>query len=178
MFRIGEANAEDRALAAGRQLARFEAGMRADPLLGAAEQGALGHSWGLSNVTSSEVAGADYDKVISLSGAGMPEAWNPGQDTTYTDLSYNDILQSGQGLGIVWDGNNPREHPAFEHGEYYEGPHDDELAESAAVPSSGYPSVYVPLDDIGVLMDNHNLIATNIDDNLPVLRDIAKLVKQ
>ena len=67
---------------------------------------------------------------------------------------------------------------SFEHGEYYEGPHDDELAESAAVPSSGYPSVYVPLDDIGVLMDNRNLIATNIDDNLPVLRDIAKLVKQ
>lgn len=46
MFRIGEANDEDRALAAGRQLARFEAGMRADPLLGAAEQDALGHSLG------------------------------------------------------------------------------------------------------------------------------------
>ncbi len=46
MFRIGEANDEDRALAAGRQLARFEAGMRADPLLGAAEQDALGHSGG------------------------------------------------------------------------------------------------------------------------------------
>jgi hypothetical protein len=39
-------------------------------------------------------------------------------------------------------------------------------------------AMYVPLDDIGVLMDNHNLIATNTDDNLPVLRDIAKLVKQ
>jgi hypothetical protein len=176
MFRIGEANDPDRALAAGQQLARFQAGMRADPLLGTAEHDAFGHSWGLANVTSSEVAGAHYDKVISLSGAGMLEAWKPSRDTSYTDLSYNDILQSGQGLGLVWGGNNPREHPAFEHGEYYEGPHDDQLADSASVPSSGYPAVYVPLDDIGVLMDNHNLIATTATANDKALNEMLNLV--
>lgn len=176
MFRIGEANDPDRALAAGQQLARFQAGMRADPLLGTAEHDAFGHSWGLANVTSSEVAGAHYDKVISLSGAGMLDAWKPSRDTSYTDLSYNDILQSGQGLGLVWGGNNPREHPAFEHGEYYEGPHDDQLADSASVPSSGYPAVYVPLDDIGVLMDNHNLIATTATANDKALNEMLNLV--
>ncbi|MCK2036168.1 hypothetical protein KZC51_08460 [Microbacterium sp. SSW1-49] len=114
--------------------------------------------------------------MISLSGAGMPEAWKPGRDTTYIDFSYNDILQSGQNLGVVWDGNNPREHPAFDHGDYYEGPHDDELADTAVVPSSGQPAVYVPLDGIGVLMDNHNLITTNSDDNDEALRDIERKV--
>lgn len=131
LLRIGEANDTDRALDAGRQLARFEAGMRADPLLGAAEQDALGHSWGLSNIMCSEVAGTEYDNVISLSGAGMPEAWKPVRATTYTDLSYNDILQSGQQFGVVWGRNNPRAHPAFDHGDYYVGPHDDTANDKA-----------------------------------------------
>lgn len=40
-------------------------------VVGGAEQTSIGHSWGLANVTSSEVAGARYDTVISLAGAGM-----------------------------------------------------------------------------------------------------------
>ena len=69
-------------------------------------------------------------------------------------------------------------HALFEHGEYYEGPHDDELAESATVPSSGCPSVYVPLDDIGVLMDNHNLIASNATENYKALKFMEELVRR
>ena len=108
-LRIVEANDQQRAVEAGRQLSRFEAGMRADPQLAAAEQDAFGHSWGLANVTSAEVAGAEFDKVVSLSGAGMLPEWMPDPDTVYTDLSYRDILQTGQelrrGLG--------RQQPAF-----------------------------------------------------------------
>jgi len=68
MLRITEANDPERALVAGEQLASFAAGMRADPLLVDAEQDAIGFSWGLANVASSEIAGVNYDKVISLSG--------------------------------------------------------------------------------------------------------------
>lgn len=77
----------------------------------------------------------------------------------------------------MWDGNNPREHAAFDHGEYYVGPNDDRLADSAAVPSGGgYPAVYVPLDDIGTLLDNHNLIATDSAANKRALNYMDDLV--
>lgn len=154
LLRILEANDHARAEEAGAQLARFEAGMRTDPLFAGAEQDAFGHSWGLANVTSAEAAGTDFDKVISLSGAGMPPDWEPDPDTTYADLSYDDILQTGQDLGAVWDGNNPRSHPAFDHGDYYVGPDG--------------------MND----MDEHNLIASDDRDNRDALRDMAELVAQ
>lgn len=81
-------------------------------------------------------------------------------------------------MGVVWGGNTPREHPAFEHGDYYVGPSDDRLADSASVSSSGYPGVYVPIDDVGILIDNHNLIASDSDDNKKALIDMTALVDQ
>lgn len=131
---------------------------------------------GLSNVTSSEVAGTTYDKVVSLSGAGMPEEWRPRPGTSYTDLSYNDILQGAQGTGLVWGGHNPRSHPAFDHGDYYVGPNDGNLAESTAIPSGTYPAVYIPLDDAPTLMENHNLIATDSAANKKALSYMDDLV--
>ncbi|WP_067194433.1 hypothetical protein [Microbacterium sp. XT11] len=171
LLRIGEANDHDRAIEAGRQLARFETGMRVDPLFAAAEQDAFGYSWGLANVTSSEVAGAEYDKVISLSGAGMPSEWAPAPDTTYTDLSYYDALQVAQNLGVVWGGNNPRSHPAFEHGDYYTGP-DDEVLNPPVTPGQ-YPSAYLPWD---VLSENHLLIASDDAANRKALDAMRDLV--
>ncbi len=172
LLRIGEANDHDRAIEAGRQLARFESGMRVDPFFAGTEQDAFGHSWGLANVTSSEVAGATYDKVISLSGAGMPAEWAPDPDTTYTDLSYNDALQVGQRLGVVWGGNNPRSHPAFEHGDYYTGP-DDEALNPPATPPGQYPSAYLPWN---VLSENHVLIASKDAENKRAREDMARLL--
>lgn len=178
LLRILEANDQARAEEAGTQLARFEVGMRTDPLFAGAEQDAFGHSWGLANVTSAEVAGADFDKVISLSGAGMPPEWTPDPDTAYADLSYEDILQTGQDLGAVWDGNNPRSHPAFEHGDYYVGPDDEVLDDVSVGNAGGYPSIYIPPNLVDVLMNNHNLIASDDQDNRDALRDMADLVAQ
>ncbi|MFK3676977.1 hypothetical protein ACI2IP_04565 [Microbacterium sp. NPDC090218] len=175
LLRIGEANDPASAAEAGRQLARFESGMRVDPALGPAEQDAFGYSWGLANVTSAEVAGAEFDKVISLSGAGMPEGWVPDPDTVYADLSYRDLLQEGQHMGIVWGGNNPRSHPAFEHGGYYVGPEDDVL-DRAENRSLGRPTIGLPFDYFRVLMENHNLIATDDPENDDALRDMEELV--
>ncbi|WP_226533702.1 hypothetical protein [Microbacterium paraoxydans] len=177
LTRIGEANDPERAADAGRQLARFASGMRVDPALGDAEQDAFGFSWGLANVTSSEVAGAEFDKVVSLAGAGMPPEWTPDPDTIYADLSYRDVLQEGQHLGVVWGGNNPRLHPAFEHGDYYTGP-DDDVLDRADAGSLGRPTVSIPPDYFRVLTENHSLISTDDPANEDALRDMRELVKR
>jgi len=177
MLRIREANDHDRAEEAGRQLARFEAGMRVDPSVATAEQDAIGFSWGLADVTSSEVAGAEFDKVLSLSGAGMPPEWRPDPHTVYADFSYRDVLQEGQQMGIVWNRNNPRSHPAFEHGDYYVGPEDDVL-DRADGRSLGRPTVSLPPDYLRVLTENHTLIATDDPDNKGALQDMRRLVQE
>ena len=144
-----------------------KAGMRSDPSLGGVEQIGIGHSWGVANLTSSEVAGSEYDKVISLAGAGMLPDWRPNDDTTYTDLSYRDILLHFQSKGLVWDGNNPRSNGAFEHGPLYVGPDDAEL-----------DGRFVDGEEWGILTENHNLIASNNDDNKRALEDLRTLVAQ
>lgn len=177
-IRITEANDPDTARGSGEQLARFELGMRTDPQFAGAEHDAFGHSWGLANVTSAEVAGVDYDKVISLSGAGMLPEWEADPDTLYVDLSYQDALQEAQSMDLVWGGNNPREHPAFDHDDYYRGPDDDVLDQVSVGMVGEYPSIYVPPDYGSVLVENHNLIASNSDDNKRALRDMLEMVNQ
>lgn len=171
--RIGEANDENLARTSGQQLAGFEIGMRTDPYLNSAEQTSIGHSWGLANVTSSEVAGARYDKVISLAGAGMLPDWQPQPTTEYSNLYYYDLLVHGQGVvnlvtnkGVVWDGNNPIYRDEFEQ-HYYRGPEDDKM--NGAIDT---------LEEGNILMDNHSLIASNSEDNLKALRYMRKLVEQ
>lgn len=127
----------------------------------------MGHSWGLSNITASEIAGAEYDTVISLAGAGMPDGWAPNPDTTYADFSYEDLLQRAQRTDRVWEGNVPRSDPAFAHGGYYRGPDDAVLEDGAFT-----------VADIRVLSENHALIATDTDDNDQALEDMARLVTQ
>ncbi|MGJ3189169.1 hypothetical protein [Paenarthrobacter sp. FR1] len=168
--RIGEANDENLARTSGQQLARFETGMRTDPYLNGAEQTGIGHSWGLANVTSSEVAGARYDKVVSLAGAGMLPDWKPQPTTEYSNLYYYDLLVHGQGIpnlitnkGVVWDGNNPIHRDEFEQ-HYYRGPHDDQLGAINTV------------EEGNILMENHNLIASTNNDNEKALEDMLEIV--
>jgi hypothetical protein len=130
---------------------------------------AIGHSWGLTNVTSSEIAGARYQEVISLSGAWMPTGWQPQQGTHYCDFSYDDVLQVAQRAGLVGKGNVPRAHPAFEHGEYYPAPGDVYLP----TPSGHTERHSNPAD----LLDNHNLIATKSKANDQALLDIDRRVR-
>jgi hypothetical protein len=171
--RIGEANDENLARTSGQQLASFESGMRTDPYLNGAEQTGTGHSWGLANLTSSEVAGARYDKVISLAGAGMLPDWKPQPTTQYSNLYYYDLLVHGQGVtnpitnkGVVWDGNNPIHRDEFEQ-HYYRGPDDDQLNGAINTVEEG-----------NILMNNHSLIASNSEDNKKALENMRKLVRQ
>ncbi|MET4097404.1 hypothetical protein [Arthrobacter sp. UYCu712] len=171
--RIGEANDENLARTSGQQLANFETGMRTDPYLNGAEQTGMGHSWGLANLTSSEVAGARYDKVISLAGAGMLPDWKPQPTTEYSNLYYYDLLVQGQGVvnpvtnkGAVWDGNNPIYRDEFEQ-HYYRGPDDNKLDGAINTVEEG-----------NILMSNHNLITTTTtsEDNQKALDDMLGIV--
>jgi len=164
-----EANDPDMARAAGRQLAAFATAMRADPLLSDAKQIGIGHSWGLANVTSSEVAGARYDTVLSLSGAGMLPEWKAASKTSYYDLSYDDILQRAEREGYVWKGKNPRHTKDFTSLPYYEGPDDAVLQDTSARGLS---------KGLGVLLENHNLITEVSEGNQDALDDMLRMVKR
>jgi hypothetical protein len=125
----------------------------------------------LANVTSSEVAGARYDKVISLAGAGMLPDWKPQPTTEYSNLFYYDLLVHGQGVvnpytnkGVVWDGNNPIYCDEFDQ-HYYRGPEDDKM--NGAIDT---------LDEGNILMDNHSLIASNSEDNMKALENMLGIV--
>ena len=165
---VGVADANSAAFAerTGPILADFETGLAFDHLLADATSTAIGHSWGLANITSAEVAGAHYDSVVSLSGAWMPEDWTPSPTTTYTDFSYQDILQSAQDLGVVGEGINPRSSEAFNAEPYYQGP-----KPLYSVDGAGTFTV-----NPSVPMDNHNLVATDDVNNREVLRDLQELI--
>ncbi|OII35229.1 hypothetical protein BIU98_04720 [Curtobacterium sp. MMLR14_010] len=165
---IPQANDQEFALAAGRQLNRFTAGLSAQPLLDHVQQVGMGHSWGLANVTAAEESGTHWGKVLSLSGAGVPTAWERAPHTRYADFSYEDVLQDAQHLpgNPVWSGRNPRD-VGFEHGDYYPPP--------AALQNH-------PLNGIVESVRNglglHNLIAGTSADNRAALRDMKSFIEE
>jgi hypothetical protein len=154
-----QANDPEFARGTSKALYDFQRGLAVDPIR--SEPGyrdvAIGHSWGLANITSAEVHGATYDKVISLAGAGMPPEWQPRAGTTYSDYSYWDFLMEAQSTGGVWGGRNPNRSDDFESRGYFVSPHDVELEATGAS--------YTP---VWKLDDNHSLVAESSDDNAPV----------
>ncbi|MFF2052871.1 hypothetical protein ACFVU2_14810 [Leifsonia sp. NPDC058194] len=146
MTRILEANSASSTTTTAERLASLQRGVAANPQYTYSQTTAIGHSWGLANITASEDAGAHYDQVISLSGAWMPEGWTPDPSTTYRDYSYPDILQYAQEFGVVGENNVPRRPDSgFSYDPYYEAP-------------SAFD-----------LFGNHNLIASNSQANRAVL---------
>lgn len=149
--RIMEANAMSSTDVTARRLASLQGGLNATPAFAAAQQDAIGHSWGLANVTASEVAGAHYDQVVSLSGAWMPPTWSPDPTTSYVDYSYPDILQVGQELAVVGNNNVPRR------------------------PDSGFSwDGYYQAPSAWDLVDNHNLIVTDDQANRDLIADVRR----
>ncbi|MFJ3956643.1 hypothetical protein [Arthrobacter sp. NPDC090010] len=131
-------------------LADFQAAVDLERPPGAESVG-MGHSWGLRNVTGSEMSGAHFDKVIALSGAAMPPGWTPSPGTEYSSYTYPDILQVAEKLGVVGE-NYPMRDPVF----------DRHVYES--------PGGTTGMD----IVDDHSLIATTGPDNQTALRDIEK----
>lgn len=162
--RIVEANDENNAEKTGQQLARFEEGMRSDPALKNTEQLGIGHSWGLANLTSSEVAGAHYDRVVSLAGAGMPENWTPNSSTKYVNINYYDILIHAQSKGVVWGGRNPVSSRDFEQFQF--------------APDKDLGRFINSKEELDYLMDNHNRITRDSADNRVALKILTRVLKE
>lgn len=181
--RILEANFLPWAVARGNALAGFESELRASLTSAAsAEHNGIAHSWGLGALTASEDAGATYDTVISLSGAGMPPDWDPRPGTTYAHFAYTDALTMAQQTGAVWGGNNPGTSPYFQQ-HHYATPGDFTIVTRPLINpfAPGGPDVVIPMHVIPATSDpigNHDLIATNKDANLRALSDVLAELQQ
>ena len=107
------ANEAPLALKTGGGLAAFQGEVATDPHLNAARYDAIAHSWGLAATTASELKGARYDNVVSLSGAWMPPGWEGQSNTAYSHYTYTDFLTVAKDLDLVGAGNVPDTNPAF-----------------------------------------------------------------
>lgn len=152
---LDEAKSDGFVAATAPVLRDFQAAVELEKPAGA-QTVAIGHSWGLRNVTGSEVAGAYYDKVLALSGAAMPPGWTTDPGTQYYSYTYPDILLTAERSGAVGD-NYPMKEPAFEKHVY------------APPGGSGWQQAYS--------IDNHSLIATTDPFNEPALADIRKAIR-
>lgn len=150
-----EAKSDDFVAATAPVLRDFQAAVELEKPSGA-QTVAIGHSWGLRNVTGSEVAGAHFDKVIALSGAAMPPGWTADPGTQYSSYTYPDILLTAERSGVVGD-NYPMKEPAFEKHVY------------APPGGTGWQEAYSS--------DNHSLIATTDPFNGPALADIRREIR-
>ncbi len=79
---------EDFALDRGAAVADFVAAAQGDPAFGQVETTAIAHSAGMSVVSGSEVAGAQYDNVLSLGGSWLAPGWQPDPGTSYNHYQY------------------------------------------------------------------------------------------
>ncbi len=94
----------------GAQLADFQESLYVQDDNRGAKYHGIGHSAGNSVVTGSEMHGARYDTVTSLSGSFMPEGWQADPNTDYRHYHYEG--EPINAVGIMKD--SPSEDPAFQ----------------------------------------------------------------
>lgn len=79
---------EDFALGRGAAVADFVSAAQGDPAFRQVETTAIAHSAGMSVVSGSEVAGAQYDNVLSLGGSWLAPGWQADPSTNYNHYQY------------------------------------------------------------------------------------------
>jgi hypothetical protein len=162
---LAQANSSSFARESGERLAAFGAGVDA----GGAVAGSppprsvgIGHSWGTADILASELAGARFDHVIALAGAGAVQEWVGSPDTEYDSFRYDDALGVAQATGNVYRHRNPQYLAEFEQHMY----------ESDADRATKWNS---PLFlRVATLLVNHGLIASDSPQNQQVIRDVLK----
>ena len=165
---LAQANSSPFARESGERLASFRAGLD----VGGAAAGSpaprsvgIGHSWGTANILASELAGARFDHVVSLAGAGAVPEWAGSPGTEYDSFRYDDALGVVQATGIVYRHRNPQYLGEFEQHEY------DSFADRAMAWDS--PAIL----RLAALLTNHALIASDGPGNDPVIRDVLEELK-
>ena len=165
---LAQANSSPFARESGERLAAFRAGLD----VGGAAAGSpaprsvgIGHSWGTANILASELAGARFDHVVSLAGAGAVSEWAGSPGTEYDSFRYDDALGVVQATGIVYRHRNPQYLGEFEQHEY------DSFADRAMEWDS--PAIL----RLAALLTNHALIASDGPGNDPVIRDVLEELK-
>ena len=101
------ANDEQVAMDAGEYVASFTDGvLMSEPNLMNAKLSGVGHSFGHSVITASEVAGIEYDVVVSYSGSNCVPDWSPSGGTQYANIQYdNDVLNPAQQFNVLYGGS-------------------------------------------------------------------------
>ncbi|MBD8584128.1 hypothetical protein IFT90_06110 [Frigoribacterium sp. CFBP 8766] len=165
---LAQANSSPFARESGERLASFRAGLD----VGGAAAGSpaprsvgIGHSWGTANILASELAGARFDHVVSLAGAGVVPEWAGSPGTEYDSFRYDDALGVVQATGIVYRHRNPQYLGEFEQHEY------DSFADRAMEWNS--PAIL----RLAALLTNHALIASDGPGNDEVVSDILDELK-
>lgn len=172
LSRIAEANDEQRALRKGREIADFHRELVASTRGTKVDYNGIGFSWGLAGITAAEVAGARFDAVVSLAGAGMPSTWTPRLDTTYEHFSYTDALSMAQATGQVWEGRNPGRHPGFTSHIYA---HEGDYTMKIKAPVPWAPEAQIPANRDPIA--THNLIATDDPENEQALLGVREALR-
>ncbi|MBO9704565.1 MAG: hypothetical protein J7474_03485, partial [Arthrobacter sp.] len=162
---LGDAKDDDFVKRTAPLLAGFQNAVDLERPAGAESDG-VGWSWGLRNITGSEIYDAHYDKVIALSGAAMPPGWKPQEGTSYSSFSYPDILQTAEANGLVGD-NYPLREPAFEKHFY-----DPATGNQVTSPLEAGLIHANPFNDFSAA--NHNRIVETSPRNESVLQGIRK----
>lgn len=165
---LAQANSSPFARESGERLATFRAGLD----VGGASTGSppprtvgIGHSWGTANIIASELAGAHWDHVASLAGAGAVPKWSGSPDTEYDSYRYDDALGVVQATGIVYRHRNPQYLGEFEQHEY----------ESDADRATRWDTPAIVR--LATLLLNHALIATDSAQNDQVVVDLLEELK-
>lgn len=174
---LGEAKDQSFALNSGQTLFEFQQDLGRDSSLTDARQVAIGHSWGLANVTASEVAGAHYDEVISLAGAWMPDGWEPDPSTEYSHYSYADWLEAAHKADPlipfveIGSGDFPSENPAFDK-HFYSSKYDDQLIPEISLDPNETARELQEAKD--AWLANHELVHQNGTENAAVIEDVKE----
>lgn len=147
----------------GAQLADFQESLYVQENNRDAKYHGIGHSAGNSVVTGSEMHGARYDSVTSLSGSFMPEGWQADPNTEYRHYHYEG--EPINAVGIMKD--SPNEDPAFETKQFDSG-------------RDFGPHWYKPLSvpgwvDAGVdAYNSHTTSSKGSDQNGPIVDQVVK----
>lgn len=154
---IGErSNRSERfAKSAGESVAQFQHEVvERHPVLGQKKIIGIGHSAGVSCLTSAEVAGAHFEMVFSMGGSWIAPGWKPQPETGYHHLQYDQDMINR--LDHVAKYETPHAHPEQFTQHVFQGNGQGELRGHARIAEDERTN-WAPLDRIRDEIEGRNI---------------------